>query len=200
MKFNAPRVAVVVVVGAMVVVVGAVVVGDAVVVVVVVVVVAVVLVVVGAVVVVVPLGVTGDGPMGRTGTGAVVGMLVTGAADVVEVVLATVVVVTLTTGVGASRTKNSPRAVPLPTATSSKPCDSATWPVFGASQSFSLKLPAEQGRDGSSLWCQASATRWQAEAKRTLPTIVVHPPLADSSHGLARASRTSGRMLTFVWR
>ena len=170
------RVPVVVVVGAMVVVVGAVVVGDAVVVVVV------VLVVVGAVVVVVPLGVTGDGPMGRTGTGAVVGVLVTRADDVVEVVLATVVVVTRTTGVGASRTKNSPRAVPLPTATSSKACDSATWPVFGASQSFSLKLPAEQGRDGSSLWCQASATRWQADQSGPCQrSLSIHPwPIAPT--------------------
>ena len=106
--------------------------------------------------------------------------------------------VTSTAGVGASRTKNSPLAVPLPVATSSKACDSATWPVFGASQSFSLKLPAEQGRDGSSLWCQASATTWQADAKRTLPTIVVQPPLADSSDGLARAARTSGRVMAFA--
>ena len=123
----------------------------------------------------------------------------TGAVDVAEVVVATVVVVTIAIGAGASRTKKSPFAVPLPDATSSKACVSARWPLFGASQSFSLKLPVEQRRDGSSLWCQSSATRWQVHAKRTLPTIVVQPPLADSSHGLAGHQGPRAVRLAFLW-
>ena len=151
------------------------------------------------VVVVVPLGVTGNGPMGKAGAGTVVVKpLLTGTVDVTEVVVATVVVVTIRAG--AIRTKKSPFAVPLPDATSSKACASARWPRFGASQSFSLNLPAEQRRDGRSLCFQSSATRWQVDAKRTFPTIVVQPPLADSSHGLAWASRTSGRALALAWR
>ena len=128
--------------------------------------------------------------MGKTGAGT--GEPVTGVV-VAKVVLVTVVVVTITAGAGASRTKKSPFAVPLPDAISSKACVSAVRALFGASQSLSLKVPAEQCRDGSSLWRQLRATTWHVEAKRTLPTTVVQPPLAESSHGLARASRTSGR-------
>jgi hypothetical protein len=169
-KLNAPGVVVVVVVGAGVV--------D----------VAVVVVVCAVVVEVVPLGATGSGPTGGAVTGVVVAKVVP-----VSVVLVAVVLVTVTAGPGASRTKKSPFAVPLPDATSSKACVSATGPLCGASQSFSLKLPAEHCRDGSWLWRQSRATTWHVEAKRTLPTTVVQPPFAESSHGLARAASTSGR-------
>jgi hypothetical protein len=79
-----------------------------------------VVVVVGAVVVVVVVPLGGKGPTGKNGTGPVVAPLVTGGADMAEVV-ATVVVVRGDSGAGASRTKNFPLAVvPLPVATSSK--------------------------------------------------------------------------------
>jgi hypothetical protein len=183
----------VVVVGAtVVVVVGAVVVVDDVVAVGAVVVVVVDdVVVVGAAVVVVELVVVaGGGGNTNAGGGVAVTLLVTGGAEVV--VAAVAVVVGGGSGAGASRMKNFPLAVPLPDATSSKAWDSATWRLLGDSQRRSLKLPDEQGCDGRVGCFQSSARRWQARALRTLPTTVVHPPLAGSSQGVARADRTAG--------
>ena len=48
--------------------------------------------------------------------------------------------------------------------------------------SLSLKVPAEQCRDGSSLWRQLRATTLHS-SEWTLPTTVVQPPLAESSTG-----------------